>query len=528
MSDQVEMQPQAPETPAASGQNGPPAQPAAAESQQPTTGAKPLPADPASIVESVLNRTKTAVWGSDEPGKLHDQISREVEDFRNRHAHPSVYCRNSDTATLTPEQRFWLALCSDHMESANPVWRYCLARRLEAWQIAEDLRQKACEAYVQKAEAYERVLADLILQELRDYRARQDYARGTNATTAADWAVYRRRLERRQGQPLLGFSTGLPSLDSALKGLRGLAFLGGCAGDGKTTLALTMAVAALRADPEAAVLFYSLDMTREVLYDRLLCHEAGSTYQDLMSKDTNSEVQKRLEDAHTRLLANVLTRLKFIERERVRDEKGMTEISLWRHRRELLVATGARRVFVVIDFFGKMDVKAPDQSPLEKDHRRLELLTAALDNSKSAGSPNSDSFLVISEVRKDKSSAGLTVDDLLGSSRLSYSPDTILLLEQDDHTARTTKGRVPMVINVAKGRDGTRRGRIPLLFDYEHYRYYEAAPKAPGNKPRERKPAPDGAPTSEAASPDSNSTPEVASSVDPMATGRKGSKADSE
>ena len=228
--------------------------------------------------------------------------------------------------------------------------------------------------------------------------------------------------------PCLGLSTGLPRLDAALKGLRGLTILGGCAGDGKTTLALNAVVEALRAHPDVAALYYTLDMSKGVLYDRLLCREAGITYEELAHEHSRAEMWQRVKKASGSLRDGVLPRLRFVEQRQVQAEGALTAERLFEHRHQLLRATGAARALVVVDFLGKIEVGGKNLPPLEQDNRRVEVLESAL--SRSAASPNSDASLVISEVRKERSDRSLSVEDLLGSCRLGYSADaeTALLL----------------------------------------------------------------------------------------------------
>jgi hypothetical protein len=462
---------------------------------------------------AVLARTaEAAAFGEQAVSDLHKKISADLEKARFRYKVPYRHAYEP----LLPDKSFDVALSSnfdlDHY-GADAVWRYCVAIREGLEQVSQYLVGRAWQEYLQRADAYDFILGDLVPPDFRKrargHLAQLDYDRGANATAAADWAVYRQRLRDRRRQHLPGLSTGLPRLDAALGGLRGLTVLAGRAGDGKTALALAMAVAALHTHPDAAVLFYSLDMGKDVLFDRLLCHEAGVGYDLLLRKYRPADVQPALDDAAKRLLEGVLPRLQFIERQRTLAEGGLTTGHLWEHRNQLLRATGADRALVVVDFFGKIDVGASDLGPLEQDHRRLGLLTDALELSR-RGSPPGDSYVLISEVRKERSGGdSLCLDDLLGSCRLGYSADAVLLLERDGSAARA-RDTTPLVLKVEKARDGTTRCRVPLTFDFTRYRFRERAATPAGAGAAADRQAPDG-----------QHAPRPGGGVDPLAVGRK-------
>src|SRR6202040_1762499 len=100
-----------------------------------------------------------------------------------------------------------------------------------------------------------------------------------------------RRRELRRKNPHRALRTGIKGLDRALGGgLSGITFLGGCPGIGKTTLALVAAISALKTHPYLAVLFLALDMTKDAMFDRLICHEAGVDYATLVAGRLPKEI----------------------------------------------------------------------------------------------------------------------------------------------------------------------------------------------------------------------------------------------
>ena len=91
--------------------------------------------------------------------------------------------------------------------------------------------------------------------------------------------------------------------------------------------------------------------------------------------------------------------------------------------------------------------------------------------------------------KRDDRAGGLTLADLLGSSRIKYSPDAVLFL-----VPRPGKGPLPATcrpvsLRLAKGRDGMTCTTIPLLFEYTRYRFWEEGgaqigkPHAGGSEP---------------------------------------------
>jgi hypothetical protein len=499
----------------------PAAEPATAESPCPEPVAQPADAEPGvltaalgpgGLVEKQLERGRSATHCEDEKTiALHKQLSWGLEDARekSRLGYWRFYHGSED---LSLEERFRRLVA--HAEwGADDVLHYALAYHAKMESKCDELWGIALEKYMAQADAYDRLLGDLIPPDVRErgrsLLAHRAYDQGANATAAGDWLVYGQRLRDRQKQPLLGLSTGLAGLDKALVGLRGLTLIGGGTGIGKTALAEAMAVAALRAHSDVAVLFYSLDMLKDFLYDRLLCHEAGVTYQDLMRQERGEDVQQVLSAADERLRSDVLRRLRVVDRHEVHQEGGLTAALVCQHINRLLRATGARRALVVVDYLGLITVTAKGMTSLEEDHRRIELLKGALAMTRTAASPLGHSFLVISEVRKgEQGRDSLTLDDLLGSCRISYAPEAVLLLEADGKAAG---GKQPLVLNVAKGRDGTTRGRLKLLFDYRRYRFHERSGPVPGGDATEGDPSVAGGPEQEASP-----------RVDPLAGGPKG------
>src|SRR5262249_14817201 len=146
----------------------------------------------------------------------------------------------------------------------DDVLCYCLDQLTEAKKFADHFKAKAFRRYIQCPDAYDLILADLlpadVRRQARQGAQEQAYDQGTNTTAQPDFAVCPKRFEARMRSPSRAVATGLKGLDAALGGgLRGLGFLGGASGKGKTSLALQISMSALAAHPLLAVLFVMLD-----------------------------------------------------------------------------------------------------------------------------------------------------------------------------------------------------------------------------------------------------------------------------
>ncbi len=365
----------------------------------------------------------------------------------------------------------------------NPVLVYTLAYAEGVQDLAEQRQSAALRAYGKEQEAYDRVLGDLIPDQLRKWlawsEANKGYDNGSHPTALPDWDVFASRLAGRSKTPLRGVTTGLPSLDRALLGLHGLTIVAGPTGAGKSALALWVVAAALAAHRDLAALYILLDpgMTRERLYERLLCRAAGLDARALYS--TPSEATRQAwGEAEQHLRANVLPRLKVLDLTAPREEEKPIDAEfIARHRNDLEKASGTDRVLVVIDYLSYLDVpRKVSPTSLDADVHRISIIQQARAYSRWHRHPFGDPYLVIAEVTKaSKGDGPLGPEHLLGSSRLQYSPDTILMLEPGPQTAEPGASSVPVTLRIVKGRDGTMHTNIPLIFDHPRGMFREQA-----------------------------------------------------
>jgi hypothetical protein len=127
---------------------------------------------------------------------------------------------------------------------------------------------------------------------------------------------------------------------------------------------------------------------------------------------------------------------------------------------------------------------------LEADEARMRMLVELQASTRRPGVPGGDPVLAVSEVRKpDSQRKRLALADVRGHARLVYDAHCVLLLEPQADGAGLLKEVVPVVLNVAKVRDGGRRGDIHLDFHHTVSLFKERGPDPKGT----------GTPTSEEA-----------------------------
>jgi hypothetical protein len=439
-------------------------------------------------VDQVLDRSRQE--GHGQADNLYQQLKRDGELMRMAANNAEHYLKHS--GTLPPQAiPKWIVRMDTNQFRSDPVLRLCLGQR---WHIEDndgDLRSAALKQYQEQPNEYDQILGDFIpadfRQEGHSLHAETSFDAGTNGTAADDWPVYRARLQQRRGQPLLGLSTGLPSLDLALRGLRGLTFLGGGTGVGKSTLALFIAAHALRKHPDLGVLFYSLDMPKTVLYDRLLSLEAGIDYGDLMADTVAQGNEERLDAAERRLHSEVLPRLRIIEHLSVPKESTLSQVMV-DDLDEFLELGTLNEVLIVVDYFQLLPVPDEITGGLDADFYRVGSLQQVQEWSRTNANPVGYPILAISEVRKGESGRSeISVGDLMGSARLGYSAETVLLLESPRNIKEGPV--VPVHLKVAKARDGAVRTQIDLVFEHTRSRFREAprrrSPKQGGKSKKE-------------------------------------------
>lgn len=249
-----------------------------------------------------------------------------------------------------------------------------------------------------------------------------------------------------------GVTTGLLELDQLTLGLMPgeLWYVAGRPGMGKTALALGIAQAV--AETGRHVAFFSMEMARAELGERLLSSDSGVPYKALqarqLSQDHWSKVVTSL-DAVGRLPlflddARTLTPSKLRSRAR-------------RHASKLRRAHKGTLALVVVDYVQLMAWDAPSgnrNDELERISRELKILAGELGVTVIA-------LAQLNRGSKDRSDKRPTITDLRGSGALEQDADKILFVHRDEDEG-DERGEAELILG--KGRN-TGRGRVTVSWE---------------------------------------------------------------
>jgi hypothetical protein len=385
---------------------------------------------------NVVLRETAGLPDCPEASQLREQLRHACEKLKWFFLNTKLCTRGLD---IPKDQVFARALAHDGPDyPVDAVLRFSLAHNAGLTAVWEMWAEAAADLYRRQADGYDQILGELIPPDfrtaVREPLEEDAYAAGSNKTALDDWGVFKRLLHERRQQPGRALSTGLAEFDSALGGgLHALTCLAGDTGHGKTTPALLPALGVLRRQGDAAVLFYSLEMPKTRIYERIVCHESGLDYATLCPQTPAAAALPSLQESLRRLEQTVLRRLKVVDATALRRlGEPLTDTLILQHRQELLQETGASRVLVVLDYLQIVDVPKDSGAGLEADQYLLRLLRSAHAATVTVKQPDGDAFLVLSRVRKRQGAGPLTLDDLLGSGGIKHDPGTVLFLEPTD------------------------------------------------------------------------------------------------
>jgi replicative DNA helicase len=320
-----------------------------------------------------------------------------------------------------------------------------------------------------------------------------------------EWPDFQTRLQAYRGREFLGLRTGLPQLDDRTLGLRGLVLLGAMPNVGKTALVLHLGVNVVRANPDACFLFVSLEMDRRSLFTRLYCNLAEMDWGTLVRGDKSlrggggpfftPDQQGRLRVADEWVAQNG-HRIRVLDRQTL--GAGVSAASILRETSALKAQSGAARALVVIDYLQVIPI--PDtvrrSSDLDADKYQVRVAQDVLAGVQRGESGLlGDAVIAISETRKPATGRkhwGEDLADLMGSARLGYGADAVLLyrrIVEDDDLADVyeaagrgtpptagqleNEGIAPIMLSLAKGRDGMRLGEWPLEYHFNRSTFRE-------------------------------------------------------
>lgn len=291
----------------------------------------------------------------------------------------------------------------------------------------------------------------------------------------------------------------LPQVTTRLDGLRGLMFLGGEPGTGKTSLALQLAFDAVEGNADTVGVFVSCEMSGEEITGNLATSLARISYKDLLKgrdgidpdRDTGLRLRpdelRRLGEAHDKV-RSISSRWAIVTpgdlggsfngkdgRNPFHAVVGLVE--------RMKAEAGATRAVVVFDNLQAMPVAEPTggqwrgEQALERDRYTIAKMNELTDGGAL------DSVIVISEQNK----AGMGKDDstsFLGTGRINYAADATVLLKDPESYGKGGEGDKLreqhyengmrwVVWSLKKGRAGMDRGTVEMTYDFRHHRFVE-------------------------------------------------------
>lgn len=446
---------------------------------------------PGGIAEKNLQRNAKTARKQKHGAHLLKTLEHDLRCMRNHDQLPSVSSglSQSDKLEAYGKVLHTIKYDGDREDRRYRVFRYCLAHHA-ALEVEEKLWDDALTSYVAHRRAFDLVLGDFLPADFRDHAAEIAFANNLNPTALGDWTYYQEHMLPAQ-QLEVGLQTGLTSLDEACGGLRSTNLLAGPTGSGKTSLGLELALGALQKNDDLAVLFFTLEMPRHRVFNKLRSREAGIDFRTLVSGQLSAEQRKALAAAETRL-KDVLRRMSFVERLAGLHRKWHQEqevLSVMKaHFIKLVRAAGVRHCLVIVDSLQRLPVEDPivgytekDQpqqralSELEAEEERLRTLLEFQRWTCSPDLPDGSPILAISRVTKGVQGRRLVLDDVPGRAGQVHDVDAVFLIEPDVQAVTNSRAVTPTIVNVAKVRDGGLRGDLRLDFHFTISRFQEAA-----------------------------------------------------
>lgn len=357
----------------------------------------------------------------------------------------------------------------------------------------------------------------VVLEEAtKNLRAVENITTKTHKSLGEEWGEHQARLKPFRNRDMIGLRTGQSELDRRTLGLRGLNIFGAKPGAGKTAYSIELALGICQhhAENDAVVVILCLDMDRFDLYRRIQCNLCQLGWKVLMFGSPNetrlpgsdfSQVHAdRLAEGKKKLEKNeVGKRVMILDHSLIGEHLTAQRIAaiVQEHKAK----AGAKRALLMVDYLQLLPV--PDEvtaaGDVTADKHRIRMVQEALEASRTAENPLGDTALVISEARKPPNAKigwGDSMSDVMGSARISYAADAVLLYREmsnneigayygkSDATASQhhrqqllKQGIVPIMLILEKGRDGMTRGHWGAEFHFQESRFVELPPTGKTN-----------------------------------------------
>lgn len=361
--------------------------------------------------------------------------------------------------------------------SSDPVLT-CVLAELDKTDVDSPTLNQAYNQLIQQMENYQAVLGNLLPSQLVELagnaRREKAFNEGTNQSLYEDFAEYLFRVSNTSKTGF--FPTGIEPVDQALGGgIHGLTLVLGDRGIGKTSFLINCCVESLACDPTSAVMFYSFDISKRRIIDRIASRLLRVPVSELRRPHVAATTMQRLE---TEIPPSLLQRINI--RERVyatthdhlfenQEQAGVEVHSVLADVRSRHQASGVQRVLVVVDLFQKVLVPGRIQVS-EEDQYRLDVIDQVKQHVDRNYGEGSIAFLVACEMRKRdgvRSSTLPTREDIKGDSRIASDADNILILGNE----RKIGDICEQTLRIDKGREGVTRGDHGLRFFHQIGKY---------------------------------------------------------
>lgn len=276
------------------------------------------------------------------------------------------------------------------------------------------------------------------------------------------------RLEEavKSGVGMRGVATGFHKLDNKLAGLNpsNLIVIAARPSIGKTTFALNIANY-LCLEEKKAVGFFSLEMSKEELVDRLLVMEAQIDAWRLRTGRLNNEEMSRVTEALGRLAdANL-----FID-----DTPGITVTEMRTKARKLQVEH--KLDLIIMDYLQLAD-------PGKKTDSRVQEVSYVSQSLKNIARELKVPVIALSQLSRSVEQRGEKkpqLSDLRDSGAIEQDADIVMFLYRtDEDDSLLPEGRKTVKVGIAKHRNGP-TGEVDFMFKGDQLRFFETEEREVG------------------------------------------------
>lgn len=273
-------------------------------------------------------------------------------------------------------------------------------------------------------------------------------------------------LDRMEGRGSTGLKVGFSRLDAITQGFQpgNLIILAARPGIGKTALALNWLLRAADCEQRAHGAFFSLEMSKEEVFNRLLSAKSGINLKAAISGQYNEALAGRLYEARDQLMGMPLF---------INDQAGITVREITAMVDRLLTQQNQKLDFLIVDYLQLMSSPADSRGAKQSEAVRIGEISRGFKLlAKDHGIP----VVVLSQLNREvehRQGGRPQLSDLRDSGAIEQDADMVMFIhrkmkpavegEPEDRTAELV---------IAKHRNGP-MGIVPLYFEAEYARYRE-------------------------------------------------------